>query len=88
MDVDRSGPGVEDAAVAVAALNQRPHRVLHSPRVLGCGGGGSQKNQHKTSIIATVKLIFTVSSVLILLLFHILVSGSTRERGKHLRRAL
>lgn len=37
VDVDCPGPGVEDAAVAVATLNQRPERVLHRPRVLGWG---------------------------------------------------
>lgn len=45
MDVDRSGPGVEDAAVAVAALNQGPDGVLDSPRVLGWRWGVKEKDK-------------------------------------------
>lgn len=41
VDVDRSGPGVKDAAVAVASLNQGPDRVQDSPSVPGWGGGES-----------------------------------------------
>ena len=36
VDVDASGAGVEHAAVAVPALDQRPVRGHHAPRVLGC----------------------------------------------------
>lgn len=43
VDVDRSGPGVKDAAVAVASLNQGPDRVQYGPRVPGWG----EKSQHK-----------------------------------------
>ena len=55
MDVDRSGSGVEDAAVAVAALNQRPVRVLDGPRVLGCKGP-KKSTQNKPK----VKLNFAI----------------------------
>lgn len=41
VDVDRSGPGVKDAAVAVASLNQCPDGVQYGPGVLGWGRKGA-----------------------------------------------
>lgn len=44
MDVNGPGAGVEDAAVAIAALNQGAGRGRHVPRALGCreGRGGER----------------------------------------------
>lgn len=39
MDVNGPGAGVEDAAVAVAALHQSTRRGRHVPRALGCQEG-------------------------------------------------
>lgn len=50
VDVDRPGPGVKDAAVAVAPLNQGPDRVQYSPRV---PGWGREKSRQKRQLVSS-----------------------------------
>lgn len=65
MDVDGPGAGVEDAAVAIAALHQSTRRGRHVPRALGCqegwsGEGGRKRGGGVTSQrVNAVELLFS-----------------------------